>query len=481
MSLFTVGQRVHIVAVGGAGMSAIARILMAKGCIVSGSDVAASTRLSALQAEGVDAYVGHDAQAFVLRNPDALIHSTAIKDDNTEMQAAQAAGLPILSRADALVELLRERDVIEVVGTHGKTTTASMLAVCAIELGLDPSYLVGSEIAQTQTNARWAAPLMVVEGDESDASGFRLHPRVLIVTNVEADHLDFWHTEDELDAAFAQFAATVPDDGAIVVCADDEGARKVGAAAQLAGRRVVTYGSSADADVRMVELGFGSRGPRVRIEGAITHEQVELQVPGLHNLRNALAVMTTGHVLGWDPSKTAEALRGFQSTRRRFETIATVEGVEVIDDYAHHPTAVAATIDAAQRIAHSRREAGDPARVIAVCQPYRWYRTAANTTEYAVALDLADEVVLLDVYGPGETPIPGAGPKAIATLMHTSQQYVPSKEAAVALLTAMSRSGDIILTLGGEDVRNVAHALASALSGDAQHTRVPALGHGAAT
>jgi len=467
MNNFAAGTRVHILAIGGSGMSAIARILNVNGCQVSGSDSADTSRLQTLRVEGIDAYVGHDAENMLQRSPQLVVYSAAIPDSNEELQAARNAGIAVLSRADAVAELMATRDVIEVMGTHGKTTTASMAAMAALAAGVDVSYLVGSEIAQVGSNARWAGPVTVVEGDESDASGFRLAPSVLVVTNLDVDHMDFWPDQSKLLETFEHFAAAVcgaqGDDGVVIACADDPGAHRIAMAAERAGRRVITYGTSETADVRVADVRPGVTGQTARITGAVDVPSLRLRLPGLHNLRNAAAVIALAHVRGWSIPAVVESLSNFQSTRRRFEVIADVAGITVIDDYAHHPTAVAATIAGAQGIAAALREAGEPARVVAVCQPYRWYRTAAMTSDYADSLSGADVVLLLDVYGPGEQPIGGAGSAAIAELMTTAHAYVREKQQAIAWVLENGLRGDLVLTLGGEDVRTVATDLAAAL------------------
>lgn len=441
--------RVHIVGIGGAGMSGIARLLVARGVSVSGSDARESLRLEALRALGVDVHVGHSDQW--VHGVDTLIVSTAIPASNPERRAAAEQGIRELSRADALALLMQGYRTVAVAGTHGKTTTTSMVTVALQHCGADPSFAIGSELNESGSNAHLGSgDVFVVEADESDGAFLQYEPAVGIVTNVEADHLNHWGTFEAIEQAFMDFALGLQArDGVLVVCIDDAGARRLAEGARAAGVRTVTYGRAEDADLGMRNMELGERGWRVDVVRDGAHvARLELQVPGEHNARNAVAALGAGLELGYAADCLVAGLSTFRGSRRRFDFKGEVGGIRVFDDYAHHPTEIDATLRAA-------RDVVGEGRVVVAFQAHHYYRTAMFLTEFGQALGLADEVVVLEVFAPGETPIPGASGLAMAANVPLPPEQVvfePSWSAVAGHLVARSRPGDIIMTLGAGDI-----------------------------
>jgi UDP-N-acetylmuramate--alanine ligase len=440
--------RVHFVGVGGAGMSGIARILIARGVIVSGSDAKDSRELAALRVLGADVHVGHRADQ--VHAADTVVVSSAVRDTNPEVVEAHRLGLLVLRRAEALAALLADRRAVAVAGTHGKTTTTSLLTVALQHCGADPSFAIGGNLSDSGVNAHnGSGQLFVAEADESDGSFLVLRPYAAVVTSIEADHLDHYADLDAVAAAFVEFAATIDPQGFLVACADDPGAAGLAAQARAAGRTVWTYGESPAADVRLAGLrlaGTGSvfeavaRGRRLG--------EVRLQVPGRYNALNATAALAAGLALGMPEGAVREGLGGFTGTRRRFDLRGTAGGVRVYDDYAHHPTEVAAVLRAA-------REVAGAGRVVVAFQPHRYSRTAAFREEFGAALGLADEVVVMEVYPAGEDPLPGASGAGVAAAVGLPAGHVrfePSWSAVAAELAARARPGDVVLTIGAGDV-----------------------------
>jgi UDP-N-acetylmuramate--alanine ligase len=440
--------RVHFVGAGGAGMSGIARILLARGVTVSGSDAKQSRELEALRVLGADVHVGHRAEQVAAA--DTVVVSTAIRETNPEVVEARARGLRVLRRAEALASVMADRRGVAVAGTHGKTTTTSLLTVALQHAGADPSFAIGGSLSDSGVNAHnGSGELFVAEADESDGSFLLLAPYAGIVTNVEPDHLDYYGTVDAVEAAFAAFAATIDAAGFLVACADDPGASRLAATARGTGLRVTTYGEAVDADVRVERLrllGTGSafevvaRGRRLG--------PVELRIPGRYNALNAAAALAAGLDLGMPEAVLRAGLGGFTGTRRRFDLKGTAAGVRVFDDYAHHPTELTAVLRAA-------REVAGRGRVVVAFQPHRYTRTAAFRQEFGQALALADHIVVLEVYAAGEDPIPGASGASIAAAVPLPAEQVvfePSWSAVAGRLAAEAQPGDIVLTLGAGDV-----------------------------
>jgi UDP-N-acetylmuramate--alanine ligase len=441
--------RVHVIGIGGAGMSGIARILVARGVTVSGSDAKDSRRLAALRAIGVDARVGHDAAH--VGDADTVIASTAIKPDNVEVVAARAAGLRLMGRAEALATLMEGYRGVAVAGTHGKTTTTSMLTVALQHCGADPSFAIGSELNESGSNAHLGTGAdFVAEADESDGAFLALPAYAGIVTNVEPDHLDHWGTFEAIEAAFLQFAVAIRDRGGFVtVCVDDPGAARLASSAGAAGVDVRTYGVSEAADYRVELLGTGESGWRFDVlERGVRIGVTELAVPGRHNVLNATAALVTGIGLGQPSSDLRAGLETFNGTRRRFDFKGVANGVRVYDDYAHHPTEIAATLTAMRDLV------GD-GRLVVAFQAHHYYRTALFVREFGEALGLADEVVVLEVFAPGEDPIPGASGVAMAAHVPLPPEQVvfePSWSKVAGHLADRSRPGDVVMTLGAGDI-----------------------------
>lgn len=439
--------RVHIVGIGGAGMSGIARIMAARGVVVSGTDAKDSRRLQALRAVGIDARVGHqpDFQA------DTLVVSTAIPESNPERREARVRNVPELSRAQALAAVMEGSVGIAVSGTHGKTTTTSMLTVALQHCGVDPSFVIGSELNESGSNAHvGTGELFVVEADESDGSFLELPARIGIVTNVEPDHLNYWGDFGALEQAFDDFGRQCAERGGFVVaCADDVGARAMATRLASSGVDVRTYGEAEDATVRILDARPGDAGWTFTIgsEGVRLGE-ISLRVPGRHNALNAVAAYTAAVGLGLSDADVRAGLEAFTGTRRRFDFKGEVAGVRVYDDYAHHPTEIDATLRAARDVAGS-------GRVIVAFQAHHYYRTAMFVREFGEALGLADIAVVLEVFAPGEEPIPGASGQTLAAnvpLPDGDAVFEPSWTAVADLLTERAEPGDLIMTLGAGDI-----------------------------
>jgi len=432
----------HFIGIGGAGMSGIARIMIARGEQVTGSDARDSRRLTALGALGAQTHVGHAAEH--VHGVDQVVISTAIPESNVEWQAARAAGIPILTRAQALAGLMANARTVAVAGTHGKTTTTSMLTIALQDCGADPSYVIGSELNESGSNAHLGTgELFVAESDESDGSFLELPVDVGIVTNLEADHLDHWGDLAALESGFDRFMSGVREFA--VVCADDPGAARLAERAQSAGQEVLTYGTSQRAQFHMVV--DESQRFTIRSENSDLAE-ITLRVPGLHNMRNAAAAFTAGIGLGFSASALTTGLNRFTGTRRRFELKGEGAGVRVFDDYAHHPTEVEATLQAARAVAGS-------GRLIVAFQVHRYTRAALFSKEFGAALSLADEVIVLEVFAAGEAAIPGVSGKTIAdavTLDRAHVHFDPSWSSVPRHLADLARPGDLVMTMGAGDV-----------------------------
>ena len=435
--------------IGGAGMSGIARILVAQGARVSGSDAKESRRIEALRALGVTVHIGHSGDW--LDGIDTLVISTAIPETNPERVTAAERGIQELSRADALVAIMTGSRGVAVSGTHGKTTTTSMLTVALQNCGADPSFAIGSELNETGANAHFGSgDIFVVEADDSDGAFLHLDAVAAIVTNVEADHLNHWGSLEAIEEGFLEFAKNVQrHQGFVTICIDDLGGRKLATDARAVGVDVRSYGTAQDADFRLIEpqlIGRGWQYSVVHLGDVIG--PVTLQVPGEHNALNSLAALVTGIGLGFTPQDLVAGLAEFTGTRRRFDFKGEAHGVRVFDDYAHHPTEIAATLRAA-------RDVVGEGRLVVAFQAHHYYRTAMFIKEFGAALGLADEVIVLEVFAPGETPIPGASGQTMATnvpLPASQVHFEPSWSAVAGELVDRARPGDLIMTLGAGDI-----------------------------
>jgi UDP-N-acetylmuramate--alanine ligase len=454
--------RVHFVGIGGVGMSGIARIMLARGTKVSGSDSGASATLEELAALGARVHVGHAAGQ--VGDADTLVVSSAIRESNPELAEARRRGLRVMHRAAALASLMFGRRVVAVTGTHGKTTTTSMIATVLLETGAGPAYAIGGLLAATGTGAADGPGRdFVAEADESDGSFLMYAPDVAVVTNVEADHLDNYGTEQAYRASFADFLAKVKPGGLLVTSADDPGTKDLAVLARALGLRVVTFGESPDADYRVADV--TTRGMETTLSVAVgrphsfgrTGFDLRLGVPGHHNGLNAAAAFAAAVELGIEPARAAGALASYRGAARRLEPKGEAGGVLVLDTYAHHPTELAADLRAAREI--TRREgAGDgtaPAggRVIAVFQPHLYSRTRIFAAEFGAALGLADEVVVLDVYAAREDPEPGVTGKLVADAVPGgAAHYVAEFGDVPKVVAALAAPGDLVLTMGAGDV-----------------------------
>ncbi|MGH2730511.1 MAG: UDP-N-acetylmuramate--L-alanine ligase [Actinomycetota bacterium] len=459
---FTRGRKVHFVGIGGAGMSAIAKVLLERGLEVSGSDLKRSAALTMLEATGATVQIGHDAS--LVEHRDLVIVSSAITEANSELVRARELGIEVMTRGRALAELLEGGRAVVVAGTHGKTTTTSMIVSVLHHASVDPTYLIGGGLNDVGTNARSGRDdLAIAESDESDGSFLLLRPQVAVVTNVEADHLDYWRSEAAIRDAFEQFMGAVEGGeaegtgGTIVVPADDEGLVTSAAKSEA---KVIGFGH--EGDVSAVNVVPGPRGSTFRLVAGAEHADVELSVPGEHNVSNALAAAAGCLAIGLDLTTVAGGLASYRGVERRFEIRGAVDGVTIIDDYAHHPTEVRATLAAARP--------GPWERIVAVFQPHRYSRTAAFSADFGRSFDNADRVVVTDVYGAGEQPVPGVTGKLIAdaTCVHLPGRpvaYLPHRGELLAYLQASVRSGDALITLGAGDVTAVGDELLARLGG----------------
>ncbi|MFN8039268.1 MAG: UDP-N-acetylmuramate--L-alanine ligase [Acidimicrobiales bacterium] len=438
-------RAVHVVGVGGAGMSAIATVLAAMGHRVSGSDLKESAGLDRLRAAGVAVTVGHDA-ANLGPAVDLVAISTAVPPTNPEVQAARARGVAVLRRAEILAAIAATRATVAVAGTHGKTTTSSMLALVLVEAGLHPSFIIGGEVNEIGSGAVWDdGESFVVEADESDGTFLELPRRAAIVTNVEPDHLEHWGGVEGLYAGFARFVAET--DGPVVLCADDVEAARL---AVGAGPSAVTYGTAVDADYRMVGLTSSREGCRFEVvhEGDVV-ARVAMPLTGEHNARNACGALVAGLLLGAPADAAERALGRFAGVARRFQFRGEAAGATLVDDYAHLPTEVRAALAAARD--------GGWGRVVCVFQPHRYSRTSALWPDFAEAFDAADVLVVTDIYPSGEAPRPGVTGKLVADAVldaHPRRRlaYLPTLDDVVAFLERELRPGDLCLTLGAGDL-----------------------------
>ena len=434
-------------------MSGLARIALSDGISVSGSDAKDSSVLTALRALGATIYSSHATENVA--DADVVIYSTAISASNPEMAFAVQRSIPILTRAQALALLMRDSKSIAVAGTHGKTTTSSMMTVALQGCGVDPSFAIGGTLMASGSNAhRGTGEFFVAEADESDGSFIEYKPMAAIVTNIEHDHVDFFQTPEEVTAVFEKFASTIATDGLLVFCADDAGSQKLGS--QTATYSRISYGTSDSADLRVDQISLLPMGSTSRIiwKGRAVGT-LELQVPGHHNVLNAAACLAMGLSLGLPAHQLLEGLHSFRGAGRRFELVATVHGIRIVDDYGHHPTEIKVTLDAA------RRYAGD-GRLLVIFQPHRYSRTQAFLESFATTLDIADDVTLLEIYAASEKPIIGISSELIAAKMKNGH-FIPNFVSASERVIDMAKPGDVIITLGAGDVNSLAPIIAEGL------------------
>ena len=441
-------RSVHFIGIGGAGMSAIAKVLLERGVAITGSDLKRSRASTVLEAMGASVHVGHDGK--LVEGADIVVRSSAIPDRNPEVKRALELGTPLLARGDALASLLRSRRSIVVAGTHGKTTTTSMIVSILRHAGEDPTYLVGAGLNDVGTNARSGkGDLVVAESDESDGSFLLLDPFIAVITNIELDHVDYWGDIASLRRGFATFVGNSQDGGAVVVPSSER---------ELGGPAAVTFGPDGDVSAESIEtVGTGARFVLRLPAGTVP---VDLRIPGEHNVSNALAAAAACSAAGISLEDIAKGLGSFGGVERRFQVRGRAAGVTVIDDYAHHPSEIRATLSAAR--------SGSFGRVVALFQPHRYTRTAALAGDFGSSFDAADRVVITDVYGAGEEPVPGVTGKLIADAVCESfpgraVAYIPHRGELLTYLSKSCRSGDALLTLGAGDVNSIGEELLARL------------------
>jgi UDP-N-acetylmuramate--alanine ligase len=448
-------SHVHCVGVGGAGMSGIAEVLLDYDLTVSGCDVAASGTTERLAGLGVRIHSGHSPSH--LEEVDLVVKSSAVPDDNPEIAAARARGITVIRRAEMLAELMRLKYGIAVAGTHGKTTTTSLVGTLLTEAGLDPTVIVGGRLRVSGTGARLGkSTYLVAEADEFDRSFLRLAPILAVITSIDREHLDTYRDLDEIQDAFHQFADRVPFFGRVIVCLDDPGVRAL--LPRLADRRVLSYGFSPQADLSAADLSPTEGGSRFRVRSTEEGElgEVELPLPGRHNVENALAAVGVALALGLSFEVIAAGVRAFKGVHRRFERLGTFHGAPVIDDYAHHPTEVRATLEAA-------RQAFPERRIVAVFQPHLYSRTRLLAAGFGDALLEADEAWVTEIYGSRERPLPGVhGEMVVAAAQaagHRRASYCPEWRELPELLAERVGAEDVLLTLGAGDIYRLAEQL----------------------
>lgn len=452
----------HFIGIGGAGMSGIALVLHERGCSVTGSDLKASRYVRELEEAGVHVHIGHDAATIDEVSPEVVVTSTAVPETNPEVIRTRELGIEVWPRARMLAALGRGFTEVAVAGTHGKTTTSSMVASMLDHMGADPSFLIGGIVEEYGTNGRdGRGGYFVCEADESDGSFLYLTPSVAVVTNVEADHLDHYGTLENVERAFGKFMALVGEDGCVVVCGDDARAARL---ARESGVRVLTYGLDSSCDYVCAP---GQAGPGLETRCTVTTPSgaavgVTLRAnPGVHNMVNATAAVAVAEALGLDAAAAARALSEFRGAHRRFTHVGDACGVTVVDDYGHHPTEIAATLEAASGLGFSR--------IVECFQPHRYSRTQALAREFGEAFDRADALFVMDVFSAGEMPIPGVSGRTVAGEVDSRGvvplvRYVPNRHDLVDALCEELRPGDLLITQGAGDVTAIGPQVVRALA-----------------
>ena len=451
-------KKIHFIGIGGAGMSGIARIMLAQGLSISGSDVKESTVTQNLATLGATIKIGHGAEN--VEGVDLIVLSTAIAQDNPEIVAAEKLGIPRISRAQALAILMAGKRSVAVAGTHGKTTTTSMLTVALQSAGLNPSFAIGGMINASGTNAySGSGDIFVAEADESDGSFLAYKPLGAIITNIELDHVDHFSDLESIYALFEEFVDSIQAGGFLIACGDDPGVQELLRRVIRTDLTISTYGvGNHDWQISREFLSPNSSVARLTHTGKVVGD-LELHVPGAHNVLNAAAALAAGSALGVSSASMLDGLATFTGSRRRFELKAEVDGIRIIDDYGHHPTEIRVTLETA------RRYVGD-GKIYVIFQPHRYSRTQAFAREFAEALDLADEIYLLEVYAASEQPIPGVSSLLIASQMNPAKvHFEPSMIEVVEAVAQKAAKGDVVMTLGAGDVSSLAPVIVKSLEG----------------
>jgi len=438
-------NHIHMVGIGGTGMNGIAEVLLNLGYKVSGSDIQENDATRRLAKLGADVAIGHRAEN--LKDTDVVVISSAVREDNVEVQKARARLIPVIPRAEMLAELMRMKYGVAVAGSHGKTTTTSMTALVLEAGGFDPTIIVGGRLNTIGANAKLGAgDFIVAEADESDRSFLFLSPFIAVLTNIDEEHLDQYKSLDDLKQTFVNFANKVPFYCPVILCLDDPNLQSIIPEIE---RRVITYGFSAQSDLFARDFAFdGFRSASVLFAKGKKLGALKLQVPGMHNILNAMAAAAVGLDLDMPARTILEALESYTGTGRRFELRKTVGGVMVVEDYAHHPTEIKATLEAAKR--------GWPRRIVAVFQPHRYTRLAKLMTAFATAFNQADVLVLTEVYPAGEDPIPGVDGRAlyeeVRQFGHKHVFFEPDLKKIGAVLQKILAPDDIVLVLGAGNI-----------------------------
>ncbi|MDO8587968.1 MAG: UDP-N-acetylmuramate--L-alanine ligase [Armatimonadota bacterium] len=454
-------ERTHFIGIGGAGMSALAAVMRGRGAEVSGSDQKESDSTRRLRTMGIRVEIGHVAGN--IGDPELVVISAAIPPDNPEIAAAKERGIPVIQRAEMLGRLMDSYGSrIAIAGTHGKTTTTSMVSLIALGAGLDPTILIGGDVKAIGGNARLGeGDLFITEACEAYSSFLYLHPSIAVVTNVDADHLEHHGTLENIKQVFVQFLSQVDEDGCVIACADDENVRSI---LPFVTRRIVLYGVASDAEVRADEVDVDSPAASYSlVRNGKAMGRVQLATPGLQNVLNSLAAAAVGLELGTEFPAIREALGKHRGAGRRFEILGEARGVLVVDDYAHHPAEIAATLTAARR--------GFGRRIVAIFQPHLYSRTKFFLRDFAESLKLADRQIVTDIYAARERPIAGVSAEQIVNAMNRNGnkvgEYIPDKANIAEIVLPELRSGDMVIVMGAGDIRGVGEEILSRLSGTA--------------
>jgi UDP-N-acetylmuramate--alanine ligase len=449
-------RHIHFVGIGGIGMSGIAEVLLSLGYTVSGSDAKASETTRRLDSLGAHTSVGHAAEN--IRDSDVVVYSSAVKMDNPEVVAARTRNVPVIPRAEMLAELMRLKYGVAIAGSHGKTTTTSLVATVLAHAGLDPTVVIGGKLNAIGTNARaGTGDLLVAEADESDGSFLKLTPTIAVVTNIDPEHLDHYGTHEAVKRAFVSFAERVPFYGLAVLCLDHPHVQDI--LSQI-DRRIATYGTTAQSDYRADDITF--HGYATQFDLYRRGESLgrwEVRLTGKHNVLNTLAVIAVADELGIGMDVTREALASFEGEQRRFTIVGEVDGITMVDDYGHHPAEIEATLEAAWSGFHRR--------IVVAFQPHRFTRTRDLFDVFARAFNRADVLVLTEVYAAGEAPIPGATGERLADAIrlhgHHNVVFEPDKTRVVDRLSEVVQPGDMVIALGAGDINQSVRALVERL------------------
>lgn len=448
-------KKIFLVGIGGAGMSAIAQVLKGMGFEVCGSDIKESRYTNVLRNKNIKIFIGHHKEN--ISDSDAVVYSTAIPDNNPEIVSAGNKKIPVLARSDVLAWILNTRKGIAVSGTHGKTTTTSMIALILRGLGLDPIIMVGGELNELGSNARYGeGELVVAEACESDGSFLKYKPYISVVTNIEGDHFDFYTDIEEIRESFKKFITNTKSNGFIIMNGDEKYLHDLRGILKSAGRKIVTYGIDRGYDIHARDISFSNFTSSYRLvfnkDGKIKALKINLNVPGIHNVKNSLAALAVCHVLNLDMEKAADVLKFFTGVKRRFEKRGEKKGAMIFDDYAHHPSEVRATLEAAR--------AEKDKRIIVVFQPHRYSRLANLKDKFNGCFDAGDILIITDVYGSGEQPLPGiTGKILLDNLLDDGFKrkiiYIPRLRDVTEYLELNMKQNDMVLLMGAGDITRV--------------------------